>query len=177
MRLVIDCFKLVKGKGKSIGTVSYTHLDVYKRQEYDCHDFTDKNLCVLHLRCSDYMDSPELYLRKKYWLDGMKNMRKINPDMKFMIITNDVKEANKFLPGIPAYNFDLAKDYSIQMCIRDRPLQDLISGRSRFPGSRAGKLPAGGPSHSRPKGSRRTAEAKLGEVSKLRAKKGKKGKR
>ena len=36
-----------------------------------------------------------------------------NPDMKFMIITNDVKEANKFLPGIPAYNFDLAKDYSI----------------------------------------------------------------
>ena len=43
----------------------------------------------------------------------MKNMRKINPDMKFMIITNDVKEANKILPGIPAYNFDLAKDYSI----------------------------------------------------------------
>lgn len=83
------------------------------KPEYDCHDFTDKNLCVLHLRCSDYMDSPELYLRKKYWLDGMKNMRKINPDMKFMIITNDVKEANKFLPGIPAYNFDLAKDYSI----------------------------------------------------------------
>ena len=42
---------------------------------------------------------------------------------------------------------------------------------SREPG---GKIPAGGPSHSRPKGSRRTAEAKLGEVSKLRAKKGKK---
>ena len=30
-----------------------------------------------------------------------------------MIITNDVQEANKFLPGVPAYNFDLAKDYSI----------------------------------------------------------------
>ena len=24
-----------------------------------------------------------------------------------------MKEANKFLPGVPAYNFDLAKDYSI----------------------------------------------------------------
>ena len=33
--------------------------------------------------------------------------------MEFMIITNDVKEASKILPGIPAYNFDLAKDYSI----------------------------------------------------------------
>ena len=43
----------------------------------------------------------------------MKQMRRINPDMEFMIITNDVREAGKFLPGIPAYNFDLAKDYSI----------------------------------------------------------------
>jgi hypothetical protein len=40
-------------------------------------------------------------------------MKKLNPDMEFMIITNDVKEAAKILPGIPAYNFDLAKDYSI----------------------------------------------------------------
>ena len=36
------------------------------------------------------MDSPELFLEKKYWLHGMKNMRKINPRMRFMIITNDV---------------------------------------------------------------------------------------
>ena len=40
-------------------------------------------------------------------------MKKIDPNMEFMIITNDVKEASKILPGIPAYNFDLAKDYSI----------------------------------------------------------------
>jgi hypothetical protein len=33
--------------------------------------------------------------------------------MEFMIITNDVKEAEKLLPQIPAYNFDLAKDYAI----------------------------------------------------------------
>lgn len=43
----------------------------------------------------------------------MKHMKKINPDMEFMIITNDVTEAGKLLPGIPAYNFDLAKDYSV----------------------------------------------------------------
>ncbi|MBD5452741.1 MAG: glycosyl transferase [Lachnospiraceae bacterium] len=83
------------------------------KPEYDCKEYSRDNLCILHLRCSDYMDSPELYLRKKYWIQGMKQMRKINPDMEFMIITNDVKEAGKFLPGIPAYNFDLAKDYSI----------------------------------------------------------------
>ena len=83
------------------------------KPEYDCKEYCRDNLCILHLRCSDYMGSPELYLRRKYWLMGMKQMKKINPDMEFMIITNDVREAEKFLPGIPAYNFDLAKDYSV----------------------------------------------------------------
>ena len=83
------------------------------KPEYDCYDYSREDLCILHLRCTDYMDSPELFLHKKYWLNGMRNMRKINPDMQFMIVTNDVKEAEKFLPGIKAYNFDLAKDYAI----------------------------------------------------------------
>ena len=83
------------------------------KPEYDCHEFSREHLCVLHLRCSDYLDFPELFLRKKYWTDGMAQMKRIDPDMEFMIITNDVREANKMLPGIPAYNFDLAKDYSI----------------------------------------------------------------
>lgn len=83
------------------------------KEEYDCKEYSKDNLCVLHLRCSDYLGYPELFLRKKYWKDGIRHMKKINPQMEFMIITNDVKEANKILPGIPAYNFDLAKDYSI----------------------------------------------------------------
>ena len=83
------------------------------KPEYDCNEYSRDILCVLDLRCSDYMGSPELFLRKKYWTMGMKQMRKINPAMEFMIITNDVKEAGKLLPGIPAYNFDLAKDYSV----------------------------------------------------------------
>jgi len=83
------------------------------KPEYDCYEYYKDNLCIIHLRCSDYIDNPELFLRKKYWTLGMKAMKKVNPNMEFMIITNDVKEASKILPGIPAYNFDLAKDYSI----------------------------------------------------------------
>lgn len=83
------------------------------KEEYDCYEYSKENLCILHLRCTDYLDAPELFLQKKYWMDGMKNMRKINPNMEFMIITNDVKEAEKIIPGVKAYNFDLAKDYSI----------------------------------------------------------------
>ena len=83
------------------------------KPEYECYDYSKDDLCILHLRCTDYVGSPELFLRKKYWIDGMRNMRKINPNMRFMIITNDVKEAEKLIPGVKAYNFSLAKDYSI----------------------------------------------------------------
>ena len=83
------------------------------KPEYDCYEYSDPDLCILHLRCSDYMSSPELFLRRKFWVRGMKCMKKHNPDMRFMIITNDVEAAGRLLPGIPAYNFDLAKDYSI----------------------------------------------------------------
>ena len=83
------------------------------KPEYDCYEYSKDNLCVIHMRCTDYMNSPELFLKKKYWLDGIKNMRKIRPDMEFVIVTNDTKEANKILPGIPAMCNDLAKDYSI----------------------------------------------------------------
>ncbi|MCI5585200.1 MAG: glycosyl transferase [Lachnospiraceae bacterium] len=83
------------------------------KPEYDCYEYSQDDLCILHLRCTDYMDCPELFVKKSYWKQGMANMRKLNPNMRFMIITNDVKEANKILPDIPAFNFELAKDYSI----------------------------------------------------------------
>lgn len=83
------------------------------KEEYDCYEYSKDHLCIIHLRCSDYMDNPELFLRKKYWIDGIKYMKTIDPEMEFMIITNDVSEAGKILPGIEAHNFDLAKDYSI----------------------------------------------------------------
>ena len=38
-------------------------------------------------------------------------MKKIRPDMEFMIITDDVETAAKVLPGIPAHHFDIGKDY------------------------------------------------------------------
>jgi hypothetical protein len=48
---------------------------------------------------------------KKYWLHGIKEMKKIRPDMEFMIVTDDVSAAQKMLPGIEAHHFDIGKDY------------------------------------------------------------------
>ena len=82
------------------------------KPEYDDKEFSKENLCIINMRGGEYTGHPELCLRKKYWKDGMKRMKEIRPDMEFMIVTDDVSHANKLFPDIPAYHFDLSKDYT-----------------------------------------------------------------
>ena len=79
--------------------------------EYDSYEFSRDDLCVINMRGSEYAGLKELFLTRKYWLRGMVNMRKINPAMRFMVVTEDVATARKVLPEVPAYHFDVAKDY------------------------------------------------------------------
>ncbi len=92
------------------------HLDQIRqwlkvKPEYDSFEYSRENLCIINMRGGEYTGSPELFIDKKYWIHGMREMRKIRPDMEFMIITDDVDSAKKILPGIPAYHFYIGKDY------------------------------------------------------------------
>ena len=81
------------------------------KPEYDSKEYTKDNLCILNMRGGEYSSSPELFLGRKYWLCAMKQMRKIRPDMEFMIVTEDVESAKKILPEVEAHHFDMGKDY------------------------------------------------------------------
>ena len=92
------------------------HLDQVKqwlhvKPEYDSYEYSRDNLCIINMRGGEYTGSPELFIDKKYWIHGMKEMKKLRPDMEFMIITDDVESARKMLPGIEAHHFDIGKDY------------------------------------------------------------------
>ena len=56
------------------------------KPEYDTHEFTRDNLCILNVRGGEYAGNPELYLERRYWMHAMKNMRRIRKDMEFIII-------------------------------------------------------------------------------------------
>lgn len=81
------------------------------KKEYDCYEYTRDNLCVINIRGGEYADDRALFLRRKYWLDAMKNMRDIRPDMEFRIVTDDERAARRILPGIGVCHGELAKDY------------------------------------------------------------------
>lgn len=84
-----------------------------KIKNINTSEFEGDDICILNFRGGEYTRHPELYLSKKYWDDALAHMRTINPDFKFAIITDDVSAAKQMLPEIPAYHFDIGKDYAI----------------------------------------------------------------
>ncbi len=82
------------------------------KPEYDCMDHSKESLCIINIRGGEYTSNPELFLRRKYWLDAMRIMRQKRSDMKFMVVTDDLAAAKRILPEVQAYHFDLAGDYT-----------------------------------------------------------------
>ncbi len=82
------------------------------KPEYDCMDYSRENLCIINIRGGEYTSSPELFLRRGYWLDAMRIMRQKRADMEFMVVTDDLSAARRILPEVKAYHFDLAGDYT-----------------------------------------------------------------
>lgn len=83
------------------------------KPEYDCCDFIDDNICVLNIR--DYEGDHTLFLSRDYWVKSIYHMLTINPNMQFLVITENPEMAKRLLPELTdnIYHFDLAKDYSI----------------------------------------------------------------
>ena len=82
------------------------------KPEYDNYEYSRDNLCIINIRGGEYTSNPELFLRRKYWLDAMKIMRSKRTDMEFMVVTDDISAAKRILPEVPAFHFDLAGDYT-----------------------------------------------------------------
>lgn len=83
------------------------------KPEYDCREYARENLCIINVRGGEYAGNPELFLRRKYWIDAMAKMRTLRSDMEFMVVTDDVDAAKRVLPEVEAHHFELAKDYTI----------------------------------------------------------------
>lgn len=79
----------------------------------DCTDYASDDICVINFRGGEYVNVPDLFLPQKYWDDAVAEMRKINPNFRFVVITDDVRAARRFFPDFEVAHFNVGKDYSI----------------------------------------------------------------
>lgn len=84
---------------------------LHVREEAESYEYTADDLCIINMRGGEYTGCPEMFLDRRYWLNAIKNMKKINPNMRFMIITEDEEAARKVLPEYECHHFDMGKDY------------------------------------------------------------------
>lgn len=71
-----------------------------------------EDMCIVNFRGGEYVGVKDLFLPRSYWLQGMIEMRKINPNMKFKIVTDDPETAKTFFQGLDMYvGHDLKEDW------------------------------------------------------------------
>lgn len=73
----------------------------------------DEDTCLINFRGGEYKHHPNLIIRAEYYHMCINSMREINPNMKFVIITDDVECASQYLPGFSIYHFSIAIDYAL----------------------------------------------------------------
>jgi hypothetical protein len=83
------------------------------KPEKDFYDFSKEDICIINFRGSGYVQEKDFFLPRSYWKHAVANMQKINPQFKFIVITEDVKNAKKFFPNFDVFHFDIAKDYCV----------------------------------------------------------------
>lgn len=83
------------------------------KPEYDCMDFADDDTCVINFRGGEYTRNAAVFLPQSYWDAAVTRMRGLNPRMRFVVITDDVKTAKRFFPTFDVHHFSIGKDYAI----------------------------------------------------------------
>ena len=69
--------------------------------------------CFIHVRGTDYINSQEWFLPKKYYLEAMGEVKKINKDIMFVVITDDIESANNVLPELDIISNDMMVDFNL----------------------------------------------------------------
>ena len=73
----------------------------------------DDNMCIINFRGGEYCGFPELIIQPQYYINAMNYMSQINPNIKFVIITDDVNTASRFIPDVPVIHFGIGMDYYV----------------------------------------------------------------
>ncbi len=86
---------------------------LHVKKEYENLRYSKEHICVINFRGGEYVRFPNVFLAQKYWSDAIQYMRSINPDMEFVVVTDDKKTAQKFFPNFEISHDSIASDYSI----------------------------------------------------------------
>ena len=87
---------IIEGEFQSENYWQHREQEVNQWLKVELLDMPD-DLCVIGYRGGEFAVFPDLYLTKEYWEEAIKLMKKINPNMRFEVHTDDVHAAHQML--------------------------------------------------------------------------------
>lgn len=83
-------------------------------KDYYQEKYSNENTCILNLRGGpEYIPQKDLFLQKTYWDNAISKMKEINPNMKFIVVTDDTETSKKWFPEFEVIHETLEWDYSV----------------------------------------------------------------
>lgn len=67
--------------------------------KYKVTDYSSEDICVIQLRGGDYTTGHSM-LPPQYYHSAMKHMKDNNPNIRFVIVTDDANTARQMIPGV-----------------------------------------------------------------------------
>lgn len=89
-----------------------TPIDRYRRIDVDPYE------CIINFRGGEYRHMKDVFLPPTYWKTARELMLKIEPRIKFKVVTDDPKLAKSFFPRTEVSTQDMAIDYADVMYSR-----------------------------------------------------------
>ena len=72
-------------------------------------EYSDDDICVIHFRGGEYLVTAS-WCPPEYYANARDRMLEINPNMKFVVVTDDPANANKFMPWAPVVGATTVKE-------------------------------------------------------------------
>jgi hypothetical protein len=77
--------------------------------KYKILDYSSQDICVIQLRGGDYTTGHSM-LPPQYYHNAMQRMKENNPNIQFVIVTDDPATANRMIPGVPVVGSAIAEE-------------------------------------------------------------------
>jgi hypothetical protein len=104
----------IKEEVKKWFKINNEHETIFINKLKELNIDLDENLCVINFRGGEYRNLHNVILRREYWRDSINHMVSLNPNMKFIIVTDDIPCAKSYMPfDIPAIHFDIGFDFYV----------------------------------------------------------------
>jgi hypothetical protein len=90
---IMQCYDYIKNFRNEI----ISEINIFN--DKNITDYTDDNICIIHIRGGDFNSSLAM-LDSNYYNNAMEHLKKINPNIKFFAVTDDINTCRYILPNV-----------------------------------------------------------------------------